>query len=198
MHVVPDAQPKVVRIKKRNSPSSKLLLFEKIEWNANNDHEWTCKNDHRWVIYSPSGPSLLSRRTRWWRAASPLKRAAWSHRVLRRWCSLAFFRARAFRRIICQASTAELPQLPPLHHSYHHCCRACTMVAYKQSTKKKSSTAYSPTEMTSPPVFSSRGFGGTSSHKNKLSYYDLEKMTGMLTVHIVPLAWWWLHITLIR
>lgn len=76
MHVVPDEQPKVVRIKKRNSPSSKLLLFEKIEWNANNDHEWICKNDHRWVIYSPSGPSLLSRRTRWWRAASPLKRAA--------------------------------------------------------------------------------------------------------------------------
>jgi len=156
------------------------------------------KNDHRWVIYSPSGPSLLSWRTRWWRAASPLKRATWSHRVLRRWCSLAFFRARAFRRIIYQASTAELPQLPPLHHSYHHCCRACTMVAYKQSTKKKSSTAYSPTQMTSPPVFSSRGFGGTSSHKNKLSYYDLEKMTGMLTFHILPLAWWWLHITVIR
>jgi len=43
MHVAPDAQPKFVRIKKRNSPSSKLLLFEKIEWNANNDHEWSFK-----------------------------------------------------------------------------------------------------------------------------------------------------------
>ena len=30
------------------------MLFEKIEWNAKNDHEWSAKNDHRWGIFIAS------------------------------------------------------------------------------------------------------------------------------------------------